>query len=776
MDRAKYVPSRVILLISKGRYLFRNYTNSMQCAPISTISHLEVGKKVTVGRPLSRLSAYLLDHHRRPVPGGVVGEIYLSGQQMIAGYRNLPEQTKRAFIPNPFSKGATMYKTGDLGYLDESGEIVHVGRADNQVKVRGFRIELEEIDRALGKSDSHVRDAATIVVDKRRIVSFVTPSTVDTLSLRDKVKVLLPAYACPAQVISIAELPKSANAKIDRNALLQHVADVEDVGELPSTPTEIVIAQVWATLLGFKDGEKQIYKEDDFLGIGGNSILAINASRMISESIGHHVPVPVLIRETVLSRLALAIDELSATEEKRIDEDSFKYYSSSLPEDSNPSAASPVTSLEAELYLWHALSQTKSVLNTAFQFSLEGDLDLEKLLAAFHAVIKEEPILRAHYLYNPDSRSLTRTISEHVVAPMVFRDNEMNMTELQSIVDKPFDLAHDQLIRIIIWEKEEETSITLITHHIITDKASLAILLKSVSEKYSAELHSSTQRKPNYLDWSNWLSQGKNITAKTVAKEEFWKKYLSGLKQERMSDWAFVGDESPSYKSFKIPKATSGQGSLKIAVAAVALSLYSVFGQEDVVCAVPVTGRDEPGSEKLQGLFLDRVPVRLDLNKMALSQSGHLLDQVTANINSAVENQLPYWQILDTLKEHRSVFDVMIVYHWQSDDLERSFTLPSVNVKSKPIRARGAKFPLQVEFTETNLGLTVGLEYNEKLLSAAQLAKIEFTLSAAMQGLMNQSSPLEILASVKQNQVKHFKKMLNLRSLGFYRTPEESTS
>ncbi|KAL7808749.1 non-ribosomal peptide synthetase [Trichoderma aethiopicum] len=749
-----------------------NFYGPSECGPISTGTELLPGHQVTIGKPIPNLELYLLDHHHCPVPIGVTGEIFISGDQITHGYWNSPSETRMAFLPNPFSPGKIMYKTGDLGYWTRDMDVVFVGRIDSQVKIRGFRVELEEVERAITAADRRIKTAAAIA-DQNHIVAFVTPRTANLEAVRQKVKELLPAYACPARFVALDTLPKSSNLKIDRTALRALAAGAEEEGNDPSTPTEKTIAGIWSQVLSSHTNthKRRITRDADFLAIGGNSLLAIKAARLISESTGYHVPVPLLIREAVLSNLAQAVDQCRAREESKDGTPSFESFLSDVPGPTSLTTAQTPSPLEEELFLWQTMSDTKSLFNTAFQFVIEGHINIDMLRDAFMAVMQEEPILRARYVL--EGGLLYRSISDEIVPAQVFVGKALDATRLQALVDKPFDLARDQLLRAIIWKQDDgsqtiKTSLTLITHHIITDKASLAILLQSVSKKYRLAVEPVTTNGQNgavitpkgtYIEWTQWQAKMTSLpaTPATLAKQRFWHGRVREMEAVPLLDKNGLGSfgrDVPCYESLLIAHGSSFSFSQRMALAAAAITLFAVVGEQEFVFGIPYMNRDEPGTANIMGLLLDRLPVRIKLNNSNMSASARLINDIASEVTDCVQNQLPYMQILRMCKRRRPLFDVVVIYHWKSDALEHSLQLPEAHVASQRIRARGAKFTLQLEFTEQEEGLHCGIEYNARALSAPQMAAIMSYIPNVINGLMVGSAPENILSSL--DHLKHW--------------------
>ncbi|KAI1131716.1 hypothetical protein F5Y10DRAFT_285656 [Nemania abortiva] len=771
------------------------------------------GVPVTIGRPLTGMKFYVLDHYKSLVPQGIIGEIYISGNQVTQGYWGKTNElaTKSRFIINPFAVEPNyhiMYRTGDLGFWDEEMNLSYVGRIDNQVKVRGFRVELEEVENALisaGAGD--VQSAAVIAINgddsdgsenySVRIVGFVTPTSVNMAVLHEKLAKLIPNYARPSQILAISELPMTANLKLDRGrlkalALAKNTPQGLDEGSRNAgkthdlNPTEKVIAGAWRKVLGLSSGAHSISSDDDFLSLGGNSILAIKSARLVSESIGHDVPIALLLRETVLGRLARAIDQRN-TPDNASDSRSFASYLSSMKRgvaaDAGASDVADYLSkghspshLERELFEAHTASKNKSAFNTAVNFTISGSVDIKKLSRAFLALIQETPILRARYMVSEGV--LLRLISSDYSAPQCFLGDEMDFEALQTLVDKPFDLASEQLIRVILWNKDKydgRTECIIITHHIITDKASLALMLEWTSHKYKYPVDRARTIEGTYIDWARWLGRqtAPSTTSAQLQKEvrtTFWKKHLqktrSALSLQGSLQTQHIGSYSSTRMKSTIPLLNAEDGidaqaykySQRLAVAATALSLHAYFGSSDLILGVPYLNRDEPGTASMLGLFVDRLPIRIQLNDMNLGDADALLDGISTEINLCIENQLPHAEIQSATSStdgekctFNDLIDVMIVYNWQSDSLKHSFSLgPDVQIDegSHILKPAGSMHPLEIEFLEKEDGsVDIEINFDAEAVSPELVAAVQAFLPNAMQGLAQKRPPASIVSA-----------------------------
>ncbi|OTA89816.1 hypothetical protein M434DRAFT_34057 [Hypoxylon sp. CO27-5] len=800
---------------SKIQALINIYGPS-ECGCVSG-TRLIPGQEVTIGRALPGLRIYVLDHCMCLVPQYIAGEIYISGSQVTSGYwRDTDEEkTRSRFIPNPFSSDPNhriMYRTGDLGYWNGDMKVSYIGRSDHQVKVRGFRVELEEVEAALRTAGrDNVQSAAAVALEATesggqglRIVGFVTPKDVDITALRAKLAGLLPSYARPSQIIAVTVLPKTANSKLDREKLkdlvlsAQPVTDSGDhVGIHELTPTEKLIAEAWKSLLSLSDFAR-IRSDDDFIALGGNSVLAIKAVRIITESMGHHIPVSLLIRETILGHLASKIDQQirSSSPISSAKSHSFSFFLSSIKRGNDPdtshltrdsSAGLPLSYLEEELFRVHTISETKSAFNTITQFVTRGPVDIKKFTEAFTDLIRESPMLRARYIIS-EGRSLRR-ISSDITPPHCYYGDELSLQSLRALADEPIDLASEQLLKVIFWVRDgpsNEIEVVLIMHHIMTDKVSIELMLQWVSRRYGNLMgHEKTTHRTcsdissnesknhapeaTYVDWVRWLqwyeSQRSSVSkAKDQERNEFWKKHLQGIQiipqLQQQSQGQLMGAPG-SIRSIIItqpdfPANATGSRqsqshtySQRIAVAATALSLRAVFGVSDIVLGLPYMNRDEPGTAGILGLFVDRLPIRLRLDDMNLGSANALLDIVSSEISLCIGNRIPYVQI-QSAATSINVVDVMVVYGWQSDSLERSVSLgPNVQIgeTSNRITPTGSIFPLQFEFLERKDGsLLVEFGYNTQLVSHAEMDALSTFLPNAMQGLVKQTEPASILS------------------------------
>jgi amino acid adenylation domain-containing protein len=268
---------------------------------------------VPIGRPIANTRTYVLDARMSPAPVGVTGELYIAGTGLARGYLGRPSLTAERFIPDPFSTdaGARLYRTGDVVRWLADGELEFIGRADNQVKVRGYRVELGEIEAALAAYDS-VRDCIVLARedepgDKRLVAYVVTANDAPALSAaecRAHLKERLPEYMVPSAFVTLEALPINANGKVDRRALPAPDSSlVSDIYVAPRDAVEEMIAEVWAEVLRVE----RVGVEDNFFESGGHSLLAMQVVSHLRQLMGCELPLRLMFEEPTVAGLAAAL-------------------------------------------------------------------------------------------------------------------------------------------------------------------------------------------------------------------------------------------------------------------------------------------------------------------------------------------------------------------------------------------------------------------------------------------------------------------------------------
>ncbi|HKO80261.1 MAG TPA: amino acid adenylation domain-containing protein, partial [Chitinophagaceae bacterium] len=279
---------------------------------------------ITIGRPIDNTQVYILDEYLKNVPAGATGEIFIAGDGVAKGYFHKPELTAERFLPNPFTTDSTtkMYRTGDLGKFLENGEILCLGRIDQQVKVRGHRIELGEIEYSLGKLEG-IKEAVVVATEdipgNQKLAAYVIPeqqnkkinydSKEQKLKWRDAIKEVLPHYMVPNDWIILTEFPLTPNNKIDKKALPKPPSEINGYSKksarLPVTQNEKLIAKIWEEELG----RKNVTLDDDFFDLGGHSLIAVKMMNHLEKETGKRIPLTALFEGPTVEKLASLIEK-----------------------------------------------------------------------------------------------------------------------------------------------------------------------------------------------------------------------------------------------------------------------------------------------------------------------------------------------------------------------------------------------------------------------------------------------------------------------------------
>ena len=285
------------------------------------------GNSVPIGFPVWNTGLRILDAMMRPVPFGVAGDLYLTGIQLAQGYLGRPDLTASRFIADPFAPGERMYRTGDVARWLDNGAVEYLGRSDDQLKIRGQRIELGEIDRAMlalpdvAQAVTHacvINQAAATGGDARQLVGYLVSESglpLDRDALLTQLKTQLPPHMVPVVLLQLSDLPLSANGKLDRKALPLPELTVKTRGRAPETDTERAVAGAFSTLLGCDINDT----EADFFALGGHSLLAMRLAASLSRHFARQVtPGQVMVASTVAKLSTLLASEMSDEQAQRL--------------------------------------------------------------------------------------------------------------------------------------------------------------------------------------------------------------------------------------------------------------------------------------------------------------------------------------------------------------------------------------------------------------------------------------------------------------------------
>ncbi|WP_158850798.1 non-ribosomal peptide synthetase [Saccharothrix deserti] len=659
---------------------------------------------VPIGRPVWNTQLHVLDPFLRPVPTGVPGELYLAGVQLAMGYYGRFALTAERFVANPFgAPGSRMYRTGDLVVRRPDGAIVYLGRTDRQVKVRGNRIELGEVESALGKLPG-VRRAAVIARDNQ-LLGYVTPQDVDLDALRSGIAEALPAAMVPHALVALPDFPLTPSGKLDQNALPAPTATVTADRRAPQTDRERLLCEVFADVLGLTEPGV----DDDFFVLGGDSITSIAVSSR-ARRLGIEIsPRDVFEHRTVAALATVeAVDTavedaplLVLTDEQR----------RALPEAED---VWPLSPLQEGLY-FHSSYDTGALDVYLSQETMDfaGRLDLDRLRRAGAALLERNPSLRAGFT-SDGVPGPVQFIAPGLEIPLRVVDlaDEAGMSDEAAMADllaadrrERFDLAAPPLCRFLVLRLPDGRDRLVITHHLILwDGWSAWLFLEQLLELYR-DVDAELPPPGSYRDYLTWLARQDHDVALQA-----WRTALSGLREptlvapvDRSREPVIPAEfhrELSEDLTDRIRAQARQHGLTANAVfnAAWALVLASHVGRDDVVFGTAVAGRpvEVEGVEHVIGMFLNTIPTRIAVNPRETVLE--LLRRIQAERTALMSYEHVGLGEIQQEAGHRQLFDTLFVLRTGDGD-DRQGELASRHGVLDVSNVDGTHFPLTLIIT-----------------------------------------------------------------------------
>ncbi|HQA67127.1 MAG TPA: amino acid adenylation domain-containing protein [Aggregatilineales bacterium] len=718
---------------------FFNMYGPTECTVDSTIGRVKTsGERPTIGRPVLNARLYVLDGHGQPVPVGVPGELYIGGAGVAHGFLNRPELTAERFLPDPFAgqPGARMYKTGDLVRYLPDGNVEFLGRTDHQVKLRGFRMELGEIEAGL-KAHPAVADAAVLVREDRpgdaRLVGYVVPEagaapTVD--DLRTFLGRTLPEYMVPALYVFLEAMPLTPNGKVDRRALPapDWAGEAADEYVAPRTPTEEVLAGLFAAVLRVE----RVGATSDFFALGGHSLLATQLVSRVREAFNVDLPLRTLFQHSTVERLAKEIEQLQRA---AVGPDAPPI--ERIPREGNL----PLSFAQQRLWFLDQFEPESPAYNVPVAVRLEGAVDAELLERCLNEIVQRHESLRTIFptingrpgqVIAPKLTLPLRVVSlAHL--PEAEREKEARRLAEQE-AQRPFSLAHGPLLRARLFRlAEDEHILMLVMHHIISDGWSSAVMVEELVRLYEAFGAGKPSPLPDlpiqYVDYAHW--QRKWLKGDVLERQlDYWRKQLAGAPPllELPTDRPRPATQTNhgSYRPVSLPPALvrrvrelsrrEGVTPFMTLLAAFQTLLSRYSGQDDISVGTPIAGRGRVEVEGLVGLFVNTLVMRTDLSGEPSFRD--LLKRVREVALGAYAHQdVPFEMLVDELQPQRDMsrtplFQVM--FAMQRSPLAEH-QLDGVRFSPVLIDNGTATFDLTLSLVEDGDDVSGMMEYNSDL-------------------------------------------------------------
>jgi len=705
-----------------------------------------------IGRPISNTQIYVLDNNLQPVPPGVVGELCIGGENLARGYWRRPELTAERFVPHPFSEtgGERLYRTGDMGRYQSGGDIEYLGRRDQQVKIRGHRVEVGEIEAVLGQH-AGVEQVAVVLREaertEKRLVAYVVARKEVELQvgdLRPYLRERLPEYMVPAAFVLLDQLPLTVNGKVDRRALPAPEAqrpDLEAGYVAPRSAVEKVLGEIWASILGVE----RLGVHDNFFDLGGHSLLATQVVSRVRHAFSIDLPLRKLFEEPSIAALAKIVEAVLIGEER-------------LPAPPLCAAARdgdlPLSFAQQRLWFIDQMDPGSATYHLASAVRLSGSLDIAALERVFTEVVRRHEALRTSF------PTVASEPVQRIAAPKAFDLPVIDLVQLMADASleerreealriageesqRPFDLATGSLFRATLLRvAEQEHVVSLTMHHIISDGWSTAVLMREVASLYEAFARGEDSPLPEleiqYADYALW--QREWLRDEVLERQlSYWREQLAGVApvlelptdRVRPAVQTFRGavesfSVSPALtEELKALSRAEGTTLFMTLLATFKTFLFRYSEQASVVVGTPIAGRTQVETEGLIGFFVNTLVLRTEVE--AKLSFRELLGRVKEVALGAYAHQdVPFEKLVEEIEPKRSLshtplFQVMMSLQTTSTKTPQ---MVGLQLTTLPAQNLSAKFDLTMVLIDTGGELSGSIEYNTDLFEAETIKRM----------------------------------------------------
>ncbi|GAA3021284.1 amino acid adenylation domain-containing protein [Streptomyces fulvorobeus] len=704
---------------------------------------------VPIGRPLWNTRLFVLGPGLAPVPVGVPGELYVAGAGLARGYLRDPGRTAERFVACPYAVGERMYRTGDLVRWNEDGLLEYLGRVDDQISLRGFRVEPGEVEAALAAHPA-VRRAAVVLREDTpgdaRLVAYAVPTEPEgpqstppsappmpTEQILEHLRRTLPPYMVPAHLMELPALPVTPHGKIDRAALPEPSVAGAPAGGAPRSPREEILCGIFADVLR----RPQVSIDDDFFALGGHSLLATRLASRVRAALDAEMPVRRLFEHPTVRSLSALLDS----------HDGRRPPVTPAPRPEHV----PLSYAQQRLWIMHRLTGPDATYNIHRALRLDGDLDVPALEAALQDVTERHETLRTVFpegAEGPYQKVLParRAAGTLTVLPVAGQEVDRTLAELAA---HRFDLESEPPMRAWLLESGPRSRVlVLVLHHIASDGWSGRRLLRDLFTAYTARRAGrAPQWRPlpvQYADYALWqrryLGDPADPASPAAVQLDYWEKQLAGLPQElrlpadrprparptRTGGQVWLTLPATVHSAVADLARTCRASVFMVVQAAVAAFLTRMGAGEDIPIGAPVAGRTDEAVEELVGFFVSTLVLRTDTS--GDPTFTELVGRVRETALAAYAHQdLPFEQLVERLSPTRSLgrhplFQVALSCNNTEEQMARQGGRPpGLTVTPHQVETARSKFDLMFTFLESHgedgqpSGIETALEYSADL-------------------------------------------------------------
>jgi len=716
---------------------------------------------VPIGRPIANARAYVLDRRLQPCAAGVAGELYIAGTGLARGYLDRSDLTADRFLPVPFGgeSSGRIYATGDRARRLTDGSLEFLGRLDDQVKVRGYRIEPGEVEAMLNRHaairesvvvarpDAH-GDAilAAYLVLRKEDGLPAEPLPVD--ALRDDLRRALPDHMVPSAFVVLDELPTTASGKIDRHGLpapggLRPDLAAPLIG--PRTEDERLLADLWAQVLHLD----RVGVRDNFFDLGGHSLVATQVISRVRERFRVELPLRALFEAPTVEGLAAHL--AAARREGRPP--------ASQPVPAPADRERPLSFAQQRLWFLDQLEPGNPFYNTPSTLRLRGRLVVPALAASLDEIVRRHEVLRAAFpgvdgrpvaVVTPELR-LEMPVEDLSGLPAAERWSEA-LRRARQEAQTPFDLATGPLLRARLLRLEPQDHVLLLTfHHIVTDGWSEGVLSRELGALYAAFREGRPSPLPTlpiqYADFAAW--QRRWLRGETLETQlGYWRQALAGAPVVLDLPTDRPRPPAPSHRGARcrldLPERLSealqtlgrGEGATPFmtVLAAFMVLLQRYSGQDDILIGTPIANRNRLEIEGMIGFFVNTLVVRADLSGDPTFREA-LRRVREAALGAYAHQDLPFEKLVEELHPPRdlsrsALFQVMVAHATES-----SFRLEGLSVESVDIDDGISQFDLTLDVDDSRPRVTCSLEYSADLFDGRSAHRMLLRLETLLGGI-----------------------------------------
>ncbi|CAI7629519.1 unnamed protein product [Penicillium glandicola] len=687
----------------------------------SAYTRIYPGQPITIGKPARCVRIYILDAHRNLIFPGMIGDVYIAGIQVSRGYVGHPDETDASFFTDTVCPGPDqlMYKTGDRGYWTTGGEVALLGRADRQIKLRGFRLDLNDLEIRIIRGYPSATAVALACVNDA-LAALVQPVDLNIDDFRIKLRDALPSYAIPGLVRAVSGFPMTSSGKTDYAAIVNIFASCSNQRTCPvvSSPlkdTRRKIIDIWRTVLKL-DTDYPIDDNDNFIDMGGHSLEQLEVASRLSSAFSKKIRTRQVVDSPRLrDQVALFLSQTDDVHNCITNGDA--------PRSLHSLGDNNLSPIEAEWWEKYNLRKGSTAFNVNFACHLGRGVDLAKLTDAWNTVLMRHDVFRS--LYCTRGSQLIRILSSS--CPKVRYVSDI---DIQQTINYDFDLSKDVPVRVYL----SRDLLVLVASHIILDLTSLQTVLREVELDFKGgRLPPVTRR---YSDTTCW---NQPIASDDL---EFWDACLRGLPLYPTPTRTTFHGASRVYKLPQEVMSNMTEYSIRYGVTFHQLSLAAISiclrqnrpSDQPMVLGAPFLNRGLDDLEVV-GLFLEPLPVRV--NAPSGGTGTTYVRDTQQSSRDSLSHSIPWHALLDHFNVHPHhpnvpFIEAVVTFH----DYRAVHYLDIPGVAPLTTWCQGAKFNLMMEFCAQKDGsLFLRIEYDDVNYEATEIDKLEHSIMLVVMGL-----------------------------------------